>query len=104
VDQAAADQEYKNRLLELEQQQVNYTTSKPYSTGSSGSSGSGDKTSATATNNAIAGIYDYDTPEEAVGALSQYGATMASQGVDISKVQAAIKARWPEYFKNADYE
>ena len=55
-----------------------------------------DKTSPTATNNAIAQIYTYKTKEAALAGLEKYSVNMAAEGVDIAAVYKAIQARWPE--------
>ncbi|MFA7175174.1 MAG: hypothetical protein WC340_17505, partial [Kiritimatiellia bacterium] len=50
-----------------------------------------------ATQQAVAQVWAYGTPEEAVTAYGHYGPDMAAQGVDLSKVWNELKKRWPDY-------
>lgn len=50
-----------------------------------------------ATQSAVAGVWDYDTPEEALEAYGYYAGDMAANGVDLSKVWGEMIRRWPNY-------
>ena len=65
--------------------------------GSSGSSSTPSSLNNRATQQAVAQVWAYNTPEEAVTAYGYYGPDMAAQGVDLSKVWNEIKKRWPDY-------
>lgn len=70
--------------------------------GSSRSSGGSSSSSSSSLNSratqaAVAQVWQYNTPEEAVTAYGYYGPDMASQGVDLSKVWTELKKRWPNY-------
>lgn len=77
----------------------------PYGGGGSSGGGSGGSSSSSsssslnsrATQAAVAQVWQYNTPEEAVTAYGYYGPDMASQGVDLSKVWTELKKRWPDY-------
>jgi hypothetical protein len=74
----------------------------PYGGGGGGSGGSGGGSGSTsinqrATQQAISQVWSYNSPEEAVTAYSYYGPSMATQGVDLSKVWTEMQKRWPNY-------
>jgi hypothetical protein len=99
-EKARQDAERWQKEYELEKRKVDYQTSKPYSTASSGGGGSAtEKTSINqrATQQAIAQVWSYNSPEEAITAYKVYGPDMAAQGVDLSKVWNELKKRWPNH-------
>lgn len=71
---------------------------------SSGGGSTSSSSSLTPTQAAIASVYEYNSPEEAITALNSYGAALAAQGVDLSKVRKEMQARWPNFDFNTNLE
>jgi len=75
--------------------------------GSSGTTKTPTSIDQRATQRAISQVWSYGSPEEAIAAYKYYGADMATDGVDLSKVWAEMVKRWPTYEafrKMEDYE
>jgi len=96
----AAQQDFENQLALAR-------LNKSSGGGSSGTTKTPTSIDQRATQRAISQVWSYGSPEEAIAAYKYYGADMATDGVDLSKVWAEMVKRWPTYEafrKMEDYE
>jgi hypothetical protein len=86
----AAQQDFENQLALAR-------LNKSSSSGGSSSSKTPTSIDQRATQDALAQVWSYGSPEEAVTAYQHYGQDMAARGIDLNKVWNEMKKRWPSY-------